>query len=101
MSTLTYVYADSTAVLGPLSRQTEPHSYDLCRDHAERLTVPRGWRIIRVPVTERPGDEISALADVVREDPSPKQRIAGTHETPAGQTPGSRHLRIVRTTDDS
>ena len=47
VSTLTYVYADSMAVLGPLSQNAEPHSYDLCAKHAERLSVPLGWQVIR------------------------------------------------------
>jgi len=47
VATLTYVYADSMAVLGPLSRSFEPHSYDLCGTHAERLSVPQGWHVIR------------------------------------------------------
>ena len=47
VATLTYVYADSMAVLGPLSRTFEPHSYDLCPKHAERLSVPQGWQVIR------------------------------------------------------
>jgi hypothetical protein len=47
VATLTYVYADSMAVLGPLSRRAEPHSYDLCEIHAERLSVPQGWQVIR------------------------------------------------------
>lgn len=46
-STLTYVYADSMAVLGPLSHRAEPHSYDLCSRHAERLSAPKGWQIVR------------------------------------------------------
>jgi hypothetical protein len=29
VSTLTYVYADSTAVLGPIATYAEPHCYDL------------------------------------------------------------------------
>ncbi|MDX2025779.1 DUF3499 family protein [Microcella sp.] len=45
--TLTYVYADSMAVLGPLSARPEPHSYDLCARHSERLSVPNGWQVIR------------------------------------------------------
>lgn len=49
VSTLTYVYADSTAVLGPLATYAEPHSYDLCEQHAERLTAPRGWEVVRLP----------------------------------------------------
>ncbi len=47
VATLTYVYADSMVVLGPLSRVAEPHSYDLCSRHAERLSAPRGWQVMR------------------------------------------------------
>jgi Protein of unknown function (DUF3499) len=47
-ATLTYVYADSMAVLGPLSQKAEPHSYDLCASHAERLSAPQGWSILRI-----------------------------------------------------
>ena len=47
VSTLTYVYADSMAVLGPLSLSREPHCYDLCAVHAERLKVPNGWQVVR------------------------------------------------------
>jgi hypothetical protein len=47
VSTLTYVYADSMAVLGPLSQDAEPHSYDLCAIHAERLSAPQGWTVLR------------------------------------------------------
>ena len=45
--TLTYVYEDQEAVIGPLSLRTEPHSYDLCGSHADRLTAPNGWRVVR------------------------------------------------------
>jgi hypothetical protein len=41
VSTLTYVYADSTAVVGPLATYAEPHCYDLCQMHSDRLTAPR------------------------------------------------------------
>jgi hypothetical protein len=44
---LTYVYADSQAVVEPLAQHKEPHSYDLCGDHSERLSVPVGWHIVR------------------------------------------------------
>ena len=42
VTTLTYVYADQTAVLGPLATYAEPHAYDLCDAHGERLSAPRG-----------------------------------------------------------
>lgn len=70
-STLTYVYAEQTAVLGPLAVHAEPHSYDLCEDHATKLTAPRGWDIIRLELPEGqpppPVDDLAALADAVRE----------------------------------
>lgn len=45
--TLTYVYGDQEAVIGPLAIRTEPHSYDLCDPHADRLTAPVGWQVVR------------------------------------------------------
>ncbi|MBC7762551.1 DUF3499 family protein [Glaciihabitans sp. GrIS 2.15] len=56
VSTLTYVYADSMAVLGPLSRTAEPHSYDLCAKHSDRLSVPQGWQVIRHVSLSAPED---------------------------------------------
>ncbi len=47
VSTLTWDYGDSMAVLGPLSCAPEPHSYDLCGKHSDRLSVPQGWQVIR------------------------------------------------------
>ena len=69
--TLTYVYADSTAVLGPLATFAEPHAYDLCLEHAERTTLPLGWTVIKQdPISESSGptdDDLMAIADAVRE----------------------------------
>lgn len=70
VATLTYVYVDSTAVLGPLAIRAEPHGYDLCRQHAHNLSAPRGWEVIRLAVDEEPepsSDDLLALADAVRE----------------------------------
>ena len=70
VATLTYVYADSQIVLGALATFAEPHSYDLCADHARRLTAPRGWEVVRlVPEFAEPEpapDELVAIADAVR-----------------------------------
>jgi hypothetical protein len=46
-ATLTYVYADSQAVIGPLAERKEPHSFDLCARHSEGLQAPVGWHIVR------------------------------------------------------
>ena len=71
VATLTYVYADSTAVVGPLATQAEPHSYDLCNQHAHRLTAPRGWEVVRFEGEFAPpqhsSDDLTALAEAVRE----------------------------------
>jgi len=47
VATLTYDYGDSMVVVGPLSGRVEPHGYDLCARHAARLSVPRGWQVVR------------------------------------------------------
>ena len=84
VATLTYVYAESTAVLGPLATHAEPPCYDLCTDHSERLTAPRGWEIVRLaidPEDEGPSsDDLEALANAVREAgwaPEPEDEGAG------------------------
>ncbi len=70
MATLTFVYSDSTAVVGPLAIAREPHSWDLCVGHAGRITAPRGWELVRYagPLPSHPDeDDLVALADAVRE----------------------------------
>ena len=67
--TLTFAYVDSTAVLGPLALRAEPGSYDLCLDHSNRLSVPRGWEVIRLPgelATRTNADDLMSLADAIR-----------------------------------
>ena len=44
VATLTYVYRESTAVLGPLATYAEPHTYDLCARHAEGSPHRAGGR---------------------------------------------------------
>lgn len=71
VATLTYVYADSTAVLGPLGLRAEPGCYDLCRAHSQGMSAPRGWDVIRLPLDENQptysSDDLMALADAVRQ----------------------------------
>src|SRR3954467_15688691 len=74
VATLTFVYSDSTAVVGPLATVSEPHSWDLCVTHAGRITAPRGWELVRhagpLPsITD--DDDLVALADAVREGREP------------------------------
>jgi hypothetical protein len=71
VATLTFVYSDSTAVVGPLATAREPHSWDLCVGHAGRITAPRGWELMRHagPLPNPDEDDLVALADAVREGP--------------------------------
>jgi hypothetical protein len=98
--TLTYVYRDSTAVLGPLAAYVEPHCYDLCAKHAERLTVPRGWDVVRLPgdPVQQSVDDLEALANAVREvSQQQRHRPPGTEPVGQGVEVGRRrHLRMVR-----
>ena len=55
VATLTYDYADAMAVLGPLAGRHEPHSYDLCARHSQRLSAPNGWQIVRYSVLGETG----------------------------------------------
>ena len=100
VSTLTYVYADSTAVLGPLATYAEPHCYDLCQIHSERLTVPRGWEVVRLepdPDALRPSsDDLEALADAVREAARPRRGARSRTWSRSGRR---GHLRVLRSVD--
>lgn len=99
VNTLTYVYADQTAVLGPLATYAEPHAYDLCELHSERLSAPRGWEVLRLQSDIKSrgpsSDDLLALADAVREAARPPERPAPIHsadEPRLGEKRG--HLRV-------
>ena len=100
VSTLTYVYADSTAVLGPLATYAEPHCYDLCQVHSERMTVPRGWEVVRLepdPDALRPSsDDLEALANAVREAARPRVEAPVPDMVEVGRR---GHLRVLRSVD--
>src|SRR5688500_20321123 len=92
-ATLTYVYAESTAVVGPLATYSEPHSYDLCEFHAGRLTVPRGWDVVRHEIDlgdSRPtSDDLLPPADAIRETArteTPRHPAPHGKRTPRGHT---------------
>jgi hypothetical protein len=87
-------------VLGPLAAYVEPHCYDLCADHADRLTAPVGWELVRLPAdedAEPSSDDLEALANAVREAARPM-----TADEPVGQAVevGRRgHLRVLRSNE--
>ena len=79
VATLTYVYSDSTAVVGPLAAFAEPHTYDLCEPHARSLTAPRGWELVRHDGEFTP----------------PPPRLDDHDMLPGHQTGRRGHLRVI------
>ncbi|MEV0426641.1 DUF3499 domain-containing protein [Micromonospora sp. NPDC049836] len=102
VATLTYVYNESTAVVGPLAAFAEPHTYDLCEPHARSLTAPRGWDVVRHEGEFEPPppttDDLVALAEAVREAarPAPPRPPEDDHLNPQTPQQGRRgHLRVI------
>ena len=99
--TLTYNYADSTAALGPLATFSEPHAYDLCEKHGERLTVPNGWNVIKASINSHENgptqDDLMAIADAVREAGSKEISSQSPQSSASASTSLGRrgHLRAV------
>ena len=99
-TTLTYVYADQTAVVGPLATYAEPHAYDLCDAHSQRLSAPRGWEVMRLVADDPTGpssDDLLALADAVREAALPRPAeadVISAVRPPDG--PRRSHLRVLQ-----
>lgn len=97
MATLTFAYAAGTAVVGPLATAPEPHSYDLCADHAASFTAPQGWDIVRPDEAfTAPGagpDDLEALADAVREA---ENGASGDDSEPPVASGRRGHLRVLR-----
>lgn len=92
MATLTYVYSDQTAVIGPLATAAEPHTYDLCAEHSARLSAPQGWNVLRLapdPETIEPShDDLVALAEAVREAGRPGPSVEPPRLRLITDTPG-------------
>lgn len=103
VATLTYVYSDRAAVLGPLATYAEPHTYDLCSQHATGLTAPRGWDVVRLatdfPEPQPTTDDLLALADAVREAGRPRTPAPAPADVSLPVVAGEvrrGHLRVLR-----
>ncbi len=88
-------------MLGPLATYSEPHCYDLCESHAQRLSAPLGWEVIRLALGSADqgpsGDDLVALAEAVREAAQPAVLVEPHGH---GVEVGRRgHLRVLRSTD--
>ena len=84
-------------MVGPLATAAEPHSYDLCSAHAQGLTAPKGWEVVRpdeeLADAAARSDDLEALANAVREA-GRGERVS--EPVPAG-TGRRGHLRVLRT----
>jgi len=86
-----------------LATFAEPHAYDLCDAHSDRLSAPRGWEVMRLapdPDAFGPSsDDLLALADAVREAARPAPPSERTFPAaPDGREVGRRgHLRVLPT----
>ena len=102
VATLTFVYSDSTAVVGPLATVSEPHSWDLCVSHAGRITAPRGWELVRHagPLPSHPDeDDLIALAEAVREGREvPRGGFAAGFTDPVTGAYGGALMALARPT---
>ncbi|MFT4147593.1 MAG: DUF3499 domain-containing protein [Micrococcaceae bacterium] len=110
IATLTFVYADSTAVLGQLSVYAEPHTYDLCKEHTNTLNVPKGWQVLKLDIPELNKTEESdmfALVDALKsEDPRAKiihneDKELLKHDVPQLKKATQKsHLRLITDRED-
>ncbi len=92
---MTYVYGESTMVLGPLATFNEPHCYDLCELHSNATTPPRGWELIKLetnPESLKPSaEDLEQLAQAVRETAQSAEPVGDLENS------GRRgHLQVVR-----
>jgi hypothetical protein len=91
-----------------LATYAEPHCYDLCEMHSERLTAPKGWEIVRItpdPDALKPtGDDLEALANAVREAARPRYEADAPMPAhlPSGSVEVARkgHLRMLTSVDE-
>jgi len=90
-----------TAVVGPLATYAEPHAYDLCDRHSERLSAPRGWEVLRLAHDDQgpTSDDLLALADAVREAAQPRPVEVPVHAERPVEGTRRGHLRALRSED--
>ncbi|NWN87780.1 MAG: DUF3499 domain-containing protein [Micrococcaceae bacterium] len=81
-ATLTFNYAESTVVLGPMSQRAEPHAHDLCAKHAQQFTAPVGWEFLRLTAElDEDTDDLLAVANAVNapeDEDEPADASSGT-----------------------
>ncbi|WP_298636342.1 DUF3499 domain-containing protein [uncultured Mobiluncus sp.] len=95
VATMTFDYRERSAIVGPLSAHRNPGAYDFCREHAEKLTAPRGWEVVHLTNSFTPpppnDEELMALANAVKaaaQNPTPRQTVRPEgYRGPLGREP--------------
>ncbi len=104
---MTYGYDEATAVIGPLAPVPQAGALDLCKDHANSVTVPVGWQMVRLQTDFEDAppspDDLMALADAIRETsqrdvppPQPAQREIRRPTADVNRRPHTRpHFTVI------
>ena len=94
-ATLVYSHAEETVIVGPLSLDDNPHSWDLCARHSAQFRPPEGWTVIRDEPDVDGVDDMTALLDSVNDTHSGDAHFgAGSVAGPGarfGAGSGARH----------
>lgn len=78
VATLAYDYRSQAAWLDRLAPEAHPMTHDLCDRHAERLSVPNGWRLEdRRMVAPLPTASASAASATTDERETPAPMVTG------------------------
>lgn len=102
--TMTYDYGEATAVVGPLSPVAQKGALDLCEHHANTVTVPRGWSMVRLVTEYEPAppsdNDLMALADAIKAvskkaAPEPQPPVRRDVRRPSDTPPPAARLRAV------
>lgn len=98
VATLSYNYGERVATLAPLQQYQEPHNYDLCLAHSERLTVPRGWSVVTEELRQVPSiqdEDFSAIADAIRDVAVTEEKQNKEDESSQPELRRRGHLRAL------
>lgn len=98
VATLSYNYGEQVATLAPLHQYQEPHTYDLCLVHSERLTVPRGWSVVTEELDREPtihDEDFSAIAAAIRDVAVSEEKQSEASEASQPELRRRGHLRAL------
>lgn len=104
MAQLTYAYALSAVEVAPVEPDPGPAVYTLCQEHLDRLSVPKGWRLVATGTPGQPPlspGEILALAAAIREagglgdEPYPDSENSLSQRSNLVMLGARAHLRVV------